>query len=74
VGSGVLSHVIRIIDCNADNFEAICRMFATESFQERDLATARLAPGRPEIDDERPALPVREAVNGTIGARQPDFG
>src|SRR5215471_16910989 len=71
---GVLLDVFRIIDCDPDNFQAICRMFATESFQEGDLTTAGLAPGRPEIDQQGPALPVREAAHRAIDARQPDLG
>src|SRR5262249_22444914 len=70
---GVLSYVIRIIDRNPDNFEAIWRMFATESLQEGDLTAAGLTPGCPEIDHQGAAFPVRETVHGAIGVRQPDL-
>src|SRR6516164_4264732 len=56
VGVGVFTYFIRIIDRNADNFEVICCMFATEGLQQRDLSTAGIAPGCPEINYERTVL------------------
>src|SRR5262245_30143762 len=65
----VLQHRLLFIDGDADDFQLVRSTFATKRVEQRDLLTARPTPGRPEIDDQRPTLPAREASRraGAIG-------
>jgi len=66
----IFSYRFERIDGDAYNFKAISCVFAPKSLEERDLPPTWLAPGGPKVDDERPAFPVRQAMNFAIDSRQ----
>jgi hypothetical protein len=74
VGLSILCHIIAMIKRNADDFEAIPCTFAPQALQQRDLAAARLAPGRPEVDDQEAAAEVTEAARAAVEPGQADRG
>ena len=55
--------LVGLIDGDADKLQALCRRIpSAPSTNSRHLLAARLAPGRPEIDDQHLALPLARAT------------
>jgi hypothetical protein len=61
---------VPVVDRDAHDLEAVGRVVALQLRQERDLAPTRCAPGRPEIHDQRPALPMIEAARHAVAVGQ----
>ena len=63
-----------MIDGDADDFDTIFGMFALQMLQQRDLAPAGLAPGRPEIDHQELSAEALERRRRAVEGRQDDRG
>ena len=70
----VLLHGIAEVDGDADDFDASLACSWRSRLQQRDFAAAGLAPGRPEIDHQRPALPFGQGVFGSTWIGQGNVG
>ena len=68
---GVFAHRRRIVDRDAHHLQTRPPLaLVAERLEERDLAPAGLAPGGPEVEKERPSLPLRQPVHEAVGAGQ----
>ena len=65
----IFGHICRRIDGDADNFEAIFRIFGAQALQQRYFAAARVAPGRPEIHHKQLAAVLGQAMGPAVQAR-----
>ena len=63
-------HLVAEVDRDADDLEALARRVALQLLQQRDLPPAGCAPGRPEVDDQRLARPVRQRARLAVPVRQ----
>ena len=68
--TGVLLSRVGIVDRDPDDLEAVGRALAAQAPEQRDLPPAGLAPGGPEIYEQRVALLVGEPVGCAVESRQ----
>ncbi len=69
-----LAHLVGLVRRDADELQALRTELLLRDREERHLFAARRAPGRPEIDDEHLATPLRERLllPVLIGKGQPE--
>src|SRR5205814_7995566 len=68
--TGELLSRVGIFDRDPDDLQAVGRALAAQAPEQRDLPPAGLAPGGPEIYEQRMALPVGEPVGCAVESRQ----
>ena len=57
---------------DADDFHSISGAFMPQGLQQRDFAAAGGTPGRPEVDQQGPSLPLGQGMPDPVAIRQGD--